>query len=406
MAQTAQLVMPKLGLTMTEGQLSEWKVGPGQSFRAGEVVFVVETDKIANEVEAEADGRLVEILVEAGETVAVGTPLARLEGSAAESRGRPSDGKAEPAPAATSAQAPTAAPDPSGRILATPLARRLARQGSIDLSALRGSGPRGRIKASDVERAAREPTPVRARGPETSTGGVAGAPEGMRSRPSAAQATIARRLTEAKRDVPHFYVATEAEVSALLALRAGLAAGGDWPKTTLTHWIVAAVGRALVEAPETNRVWDGDEIVELAASDVGVAVDAERGLYVPVLRDAGRRSVGAIAAELSTLVARVRGGGLSVDEVAGGAVTVSNVGMHGITYLTPIINPGQAMILGVGSVRELFRPDGEGQPALRRELGLVLAADHRVINGVAATALLKRVVGLLEQPMRLLTLPV
>jgi len=216
------------------------------------------------------------------------------------------------------------------------------------------------------------------------------------------QATMARRLSDVKHGVPHFYLAAEAEVSALEALRAKLNPAGELPRLTLTTFIVAAVGRALADIPEANTVWSDGELLTFAAADVGIAVSAPSALYVPVLRDVGRKSLLILAEESQALIARARQGRLTRDEMVGGAFTVSNAGMHNVTYLTPIVNPGQSAILGVGSVRGVFRPDPEGQPALRRELGLVLAADHRVFDGVAGLALLNRIISYLESPIRLL----
>jgi pyruvate dehydrogenase E2 component (dihydrolipoamide acetyltransferase) len=188
----------------------------------------------------------------------------------------------------------------------------------------------------------------------------------------------------------------------LQALRAELNAAQTSVRFTLNHFIVAAVGRSLVEMPQINRVWTDEGILSLNASDVGMAVSTERGLTVPVLRNVGGSSLAGIASVASCAIERALAGRLAADDMAGGAITVSNAGMHDVTYMTSIINPGQAMILGVGSVRELFRPDAAGQPSLRREIGLVLSADHRVLDGVSALAFLKRIVGYLEQPLALL----
>ncbi|MDX5360232.1 MAG: 2-oxo acid dehydrogenase subunit E2 [Alphaproteobacteria bacterium] len=394
------IVMPKLGLTMTEGLVTEWRVGPGDRFAPGDILLVIETEKIANEIEAEDAGEIADILVGEGETVAVGTPLARLKAGAAEAAPSPAPEKpAEPEPKAAAPAPHKVAPRKEGeRIIATPLARRLARQEGVDLAAVTGSGPRGRIKAEDVEaaKARQAEAPATREGP---------APEGERVAVTGAQATIARRLTQSKQEIPHFYVAADADVGPLMALRAQVNAAGDWPRTTLTHWIVAAMGRALLEMPQMNRVWDDGHLVSLPRADVGLAVDTPRGLYVPVVRDAGRRSVGEIAVAAGALVEKARGGGLDASAMAGGAITLSNVGTNAVRYLTPIINPGQAMILGAGAVGEVFRPDAEGRPVLKRELGLVLACDHRVINGMDGAAFLARVADLIGQPMRLLTVP-
>lgn len=410
---TVDLLMPKLGLTMTEGVLLEWKVAPGDSFARGDILFVVETDKAATDIEAEADGRLAERLVGEGETVSVGQPVGRVSGAdgrveaAAAANGKAANGNSSAgrtmpsaaSDATTSAASAHAAA--SARIVATPLARRMARAGGVDLSAVTGSGPRGRIKAVDVERAAASlaATPADVRPVDT----TASAARPVRSRPTPTQAAMARRLSAVKQGVPHFYLSTEVEVSALLKLRADLNADASWPKLTLTHFILAAVGRALAAHPGINRVWDDGEIVAYASTDVSLAVETDGGLYVPVVRDCGGDSLDRIAAAARAAVDRARIGRLSAAEMEGAAIAVSNAGMHDVTWLTPIINPGQSAILGVGSVRELFRPDAAGNPALRREIGLVFSGDHRVHTGVEGLAFLNSLKALLETPARLLT---
>jgi pyruvate dehydrogenase E2 component (dihydrolipoamide acetyltransferase) len=230
----------------------------------------------------------------------------------------------------------------------------------------------------------------------------ADAAAGSITRPTPVQATMARRLTAAKQQIPHFYLAAEAEVSQLLQVRSEINAAGIGPKLTLNHLIVAAVARALHEMPAANCVWTDEGILSFSTVDVGVAVSSERGLLVPVVRDIGQASLTQVAERTSAVVARARNGALTPADVGGGAITVSNAGMHEVTWMTPIVNPGQAMILGVGSVREVFRPDANGQPALHREMGLVLAADHRLVDGVAGLSFLNRVIAHLRHPIPLL----
>ncbi|MDW7554467.1 MULTISPECIES: dihydrolipoamide acetyltransferase family protein [Azospirillum] len=409
-----ELVMPKLGLTMTEGVLAEWRVSPGQPFRSGDVLLVVETDKIASEVEADSDGVLIETTIPAGETVAVGTPIARwsADGAGAAPAAEPVEAPAPiaaPTPVAANAR-PLPAPVRSNgeRILSTPLARRRAEGLGVDLAAVTGSGPRGRIKVADVEAAAQtrpEPRPAPQPAPKVE------GPTGERSKPTTLQATVARRLTAAKRDVPHFYLAAEAEVTELAALRDRLNADTEsgLPRISMTHLVVAAVGRALAAMPEMDRVWDdepaGGAILALGRGDIGMAVDTPRGLVAPVLRGAATLPLDRLAAEAASLTRRARDGRLTEEDFQGGAVTVSNAGMHNVTYMTSIISPGQSSILGVGSVRSVFRPDAAGAPVLKRELGLVLSADHRLFDGVTALAFLNRIIAGLERPLRLLRAP-
>jgi pyruvate dehydrogenase E2 component (dihydrolipoamide acetyltransferase) len=406
-----ELLVPKLGLTMTEGVLVEWMVAPGASFKANESLFVIESEKAAIEIPAEGDGVLLEVTADLGVTLPVGSVIGFWDdGVAGQSSAVAANGpaitndesSASPTPIMTSAGAIAPVTSVVTRVPITPLARRLAEQRGIDLSQIHGSGPRGRIRARDLPEAG---LPVANASnvfvPDAQVNGRTSG-TGILCQPSATEKTIARRLTAAKRDIPHFYLAVEAEVSRLQALRAELNAAQTSVRFTLNHFIVAAVGRSLVEMPQINRVWTDEGILSLNASDVGMAVSTERGLTVPVLRNVGGSSLAGIASVASCAIERALAGRLAVDEMAGGSITVSNAGMHDVTYMTSIINPGQAMILGVGSVRELFRPDAAGQPALRREIGLVLSADHRVLDGVSALAFLKRIVGYLEQPLALL----
>ncbi|MCR4522199.1 dihydrolipoamide acetyltransferase family protein [Bosea sp. 47.2.35] len=408
MSASAAIVMPKLGLTMTEGLLASWRVGPGDTVATGDVLFVIETEKIATEIEAERAGQIDAILVPEGETVPVGATLATwADGTAAASGSGPAPapvaaGEARPQPAPMAA--PTVEARPSGgssaRIVATPLARRVARQNGVALDRVAGSGPHGRIKLKDVEAAlAAAPAASHA------AGAAARKADSQRRPATAVEQVVARRLSQAKQTIPHFYVMAEADITALLAMREELNAAGMPQRLSITHFIMTAVGRALLAQPEINAVWDEGDIVTLAGSDVGMAVDSPRGLMVPVLRDAGVQHLDAVASSCAGLVARAREGRLSAADCEGGAISVSNVGMYGASHLVSIINPGQSAILGVAAVKPVFRPDAQGQPTLRQELGLVLSCDHRVIDGVRAARFLDLVVTTLEHSLPLLRQP-
>ena len=324
-----KLLMPKLGLTMTEGTVVEWPIAVGDAFAQGAVCVVVETDKVANEIAAPEAGRLLKILVQEGETVPVGSVLAEWEDDAKQSEAQAG------APAAPAAAA----------------------------------------------------TPASAAGIEP-----------VRRKASASELAAARRLTAAKQTIPHFYLSTEIEVSALQAQRAQWNADGNRPKLTLTHLLLAALARTLAAQPELNRIWDADCYVDLPSVDLGIAVNTERGLIVPVLRNADRMYLGQLATAAAGLVERARSGELTPDEVGGGAITLSNAGMFDVTYMGSIINPGQAAILGVGSERRRFRPDASGAPQLAREIGVVLSCDHRVLDGVRGLKLLNGIRERLELP--------
>lgn len=396
------LVMPKLGLTMTEGLLAEWRVAAGASFAAGDVLFVVETEKIANEIEAQQAGSIETLLVNEGETVAVGTPVARLSETsmhAVSSEVAPGTGEPRfeipPPERGLDSSVAGSAVQERDRIRATPLARRLARQRNIDLRDLTGSGPRGRIKAADVERATADRTAFSVRGPDE-------AAQVHLEAPNAARMATARRVSAAKRDVPHFYVQAEAEVTELLELRARLNGDPRFARLSVSHLLIKAIGQALAELPEANRIWLDEGLLSLGPTDVGLVVDTDAGLRIPVIRNVAAQPLDAVAREAGDKAERARDGTLTPQDMSGGAISLSNVGMHGVSGLIPIVNPPQSMILGVGAERRLFRPDAEGNPVLRRELTLWLACDHRVLDGALAARFLAQLTTALETPLALL----
>lgn len=383
MSAANDLVMPKLGLTMTEGMLAEWRVNVGNEVASGDILFVVETEKITTEIEAPAHGVIQEILVQAGETVPVGTVIGRWTGTGIAGVSHPEEGPTlEPARSATVISDTPAAK--AGRVLATPLARRLARQRTVDLATVKGSGPRGRIKAQDVLRTADRAVPPR--------------PSGGNDSASSIERIAGQRLAAAKRDIPHFYLSADADMTQVLILR-GRASSGTKP--TINDVIVAAAGRALYDLPALNRVWSNAGPRPLGTVDIGLAVHTVRGLYAPVQHDIGALPLHEISARLRDLIGRARENRLKIDDLSGGVLTVSNAGMYGIKTIVPIINPGQAAILGVGAVQDVFRPNACGVPVLRHELCLSLAADHRVLDGVAGAQLLNRIIHYIEHPAEL-----
>lgn len=390
------IVMPKLGLTMTEGLLAAWKVAPGDAVSVGDVIFVVETDKISNEIEAQCDGIVAELHAAEGEVLPVGAKVISLRVA-----DDPTEG-ANPMPPPVAVAEP--APESLARIVATPLARRMAVQSSLDLAGIHGSGPRGRIMAEDVAAAIASvgATPLlvpREHANPIQTG------KGALHTLGAYQRVAARRLTEAKRDIPHFYVFAEADVTELLAMRATLNASPGPMKLTVNSFIVAAAARAMCAVSGMNRVWAGENLRELAAIDVGMAVEGSKGLVAPVLRGIGTLNLDEIAEAAEALIARARAGRLVSEDLEGGAIAISNVGMFGATGLLPIINPGQSSILGVGANQPVFRPDANGQPVLRQVLNLALSCDHRVIDGALAARFLQALCKQLEMPAALMRRP-
>lgn len=375
--------LPKLGLTMTEGTLVEWLVRPGQRVTAGELLYVLETEKITNEIEADRAGDIGELIVSAGATVEVGTLLATWRGEQSPPAG----------PSAHSAP-PALANAPAGRVIASPHARQLARTHGIDLQQVAGSGPHGRIKAADVlsRRTASPPA----------TAPAAPASGAQRIPLTGTRRTVATRMAQSSREIPHFYLQATANLGALLSLHRQIKARPSTPTLTLTHWIVQAVGLALAEHALFTRVWSEDALLELADSDVALAAATPKGLYVAVAKQVATRNLMANAAQLDALTQRARAGRLTAAESAGGAICVSNLGGTRVQNVFPIILPGQSSILGVGRTAAVFRPDEQGAPTLRHELGLVLGCDHRVFNGMDGAQLLDALIGRLEDPLSLL----
>jgi len=400
-----ELLMPKFGLTMTEGLLLEWHVETGVPFKAGDMLFTVETEKVATEVEAEADGVLSEILVPAGETVPVGVPVGMLAGGGAVTPAKP-----KPQATTDTQDSPSArklmtehgvqrsqieATGRDGRVMkedvlrliATPLAKRIAAQTGVDLHQISGTGPKGRIKAMDVTSAVPAAQPV------------AGVTE---ITPDATRLATARLVTAAKRDIPHFYVTHEAELSKLMALREDLNTDATGVRISVTHMLIRALGLALSEMPQMNRIWLDDKILAFEQANIGMVVETPNGLRIPVIRDAGRQTLDDVALQAKGLVQRAVEGKLAAADMGNSVISISNVGMFGVSSLIPIINPPNAMILGVGADRATFRPAPDGSPVLARELTLTLACDHRIIDGADAARFLSVLVKILEAPVRLL----
>jgi pyruvate dehydrogenase E2 component (dihydrolipoamide acetyltransferase) len=349
--------------------------------QSGDVIFIVETDKISNEIEASESGTIEALLAEPGEVVPVGATVATLV----------------PDQASQAPVRPSAAAQPSAfqdRIIATPLARRMAREAGVDVGSVLGSGPRGRIMADDVAAAAQAQPSAAHAGKR-----ISARPDRGEIKPLGKyQKVAARRLTEAKRDIPHFYVFAEADVTELLRLREQLNSDPGSVRLTVNHFIIAAVARALGQLPEFNRVWTEEGLIELGRIDVGLAVESPKGLVAPVLQDLHGLSLDDIADAATGLVDRARAGRLAQTEMEGGATSISNVGMFGATALLPIINPGQSSILGVGRNQAVFRPDQQGRPVLREVMNLALSCDHRVVDGALAARFLQKVQQGLEAP--------
>ena len=433
------ILMPALSPTMTEGNLARWLKKEGDPVRPGEVIAEIETDKATMEVEAVDEGVIGKILVPAGtEGVKVNTPIALLLGEgedasaleappatapAAAAAPAEGDGEVKPAaPAPAPAAAPPAVPAAAaseGRIFASPLARRMAAQAGLDLRAIKGTGPGGRIVKADIEAAlaaARPavaptamPAPPPVPAPTAST--LAAPPAPLVPPPGVAfdeiplnnmRKTIARRLSEAKATIPHFYLTIDVGLDALLDLRAKLNARPNVDyKLSVNDFVIKAVALALKKVPDCNASFAGDKILRWRDVDVAVAVAIEGGLITPVVRKADQKTLSVISAEMKDLAARARAGKLKPEEFQGGGFTISNLGMYGIREFAAIINPPQACILAVGAAEK--RPVVEGEAIVARTLMTVtLSTDHRVVDGALGAEFLQAFKALIEDPMGLL----
>ena len=406
--------MPRLSDSMEEGTIVRWLIGDGQPVVRGQELVEIETDKATIAHVAEADG-VLEILAAEGTTLTVGELIARVGGvSGRASVNGSANGSGEVlAPEAVPVPVPVQT-TPAGA-LATPLARRVARVHAVELGAVAGTGPRGRITRADVLMAAgvviAEPRRAAARtGPVVRTAPAAGTTppavtgakgDTTRAAASRLQQLVARRMAESKATIPHFQVQTEVTMDAAIALRGGLKASANGEVVpSLNDLVVKACAIALRRHPRANGSYADGGFELHGRINIGVAVAGEDALVVPVVPDADTKSLGAIARETRRLAARVRSGEISPPELSGGTFTVSNLGMFGMTAITPVINPPQAAILGVGALREtLARVDGEVVD--RTLMTLTLSCDHRILYGADAARLLADVRTLLETPLGL-----
>ena len=438
--------MPALSPTMEEGTLAKWLVKPGDTVSAGDIMAEIETDKATMEFEAVDEGTIASIAVEAGtEGVKVGTVIAILaeegedvdEAAAAAPSGdeepaeeKPakdeSEDKSEPAKAApresakparasvdTDTKAPAAPKDDSGeRIIASPLARRIAEQNGVDLSTITGSGPRGRIVKADVESAeggsaksAADTSPPKDKDGAKSSAKAPASDHGApyeEEKLSNVRKVIARRLTESKQQVPHYYLAVDIRLDALLDLRKQLNAGleADGVKLSVNDLLIKALARALMRVPDCNVSYQGDTLHRYSRADVSVAVAAPSGLITPIITEADTRGLASISTNMKELAEKAREGKLQPHEYQGGTASLSNLGMFGIKQFDAVINPPQGMIMAVGA--------GEQRPYVvdgALQVATVMTAsgsfDHRAIDGATGAQLMEAFKNLIENPMGL-----
>jgi pyruvate dehydrogenase E2 component (dihydrolipoamide acetyltransferase) len=427
-----KVLMPALSPTMTEGNLAKWHKKEGDAVESGDVLAEIETDKATMEVEAVEEGILGKIVVPEGTAdVAVNAVIALLledgEDASALDGADTSGGAAAPAPTAEAPKAapapapaaPAAAPAASGdRVVASPLAKRIAAQEGLNLSAISGSGPRGRVVKRDVDAAIASGTGKAAPASAPKAGGAtapatastpaqgdpvfANMPEFEAVPNSSMRKVIATRLTASARDIPHFNISIDVEIDKLLAARKDLNGrdGADY-KISVNDFVIKAVAVALRRCPDVNVSYTDDAILKFKRADVSVAVAIEGGLITPIIKDAGSLGLAAISAKAKELAGKARDGKLAPEEFQGGTFTISNLGMFGVKSFNSIINPPQGGILSVGA--------GEQRPVVKNGaltvatvMSLTLAVDHRCIDGATAAGFAKELKAILEDPIQLL----
>jgi len=426
-----EITMPRLSDTMQEGTIARWLKKPGDKINKGDILGEIETDKATMDLEAYDAGTLEQILVQEGETVPIGQPIAIIGTSAGATTTPQQEQPVQAAQAsAPTTQAEASAPAVSGprasvvasdgaTIKASPLARRMAEEHNIDLRQVQGTGPGGRIVRDDIEDVLEQRAAPAAPQPATIAAPAAPPPQPVAAPPAApappappdaelvklsrVQQLIARRLTEAKQTIPHFYVSSEVDMTDLLAIRQtfNAAAGEDGVKVTVNDLIIKAAALALEKFPEINSSLQGDHFVRYKHIHVGMAVDAPTGLVVPVIHDANIKGVRSIAREAKELIAKARNNKLAPADLEGGTFTVSNLGMMDTSEFIAVINPPQAAILAIASSRKQFVPV-DGQPVIRDIMTITLSADHRIISGATVARFLQEVKRLLQSPYALL----
>lgn len=415
----AEVLMPKMGDGMEEGTINVWLKKEGEFVNSGEPLAEVETDKANVEISAYESGTLSRIFVQVGQTVPIGTPIALIGEAAAvanASNGSPAPAKTEeaPSPKAEATPAPQEAPAPAssgGRVKASPLARRMAKELGVDIAQVAGTGAgASRIVAKDVEafhakagsapaKATTAPAPVLA-----SVGGTPSA-EGETIKPSKMREAIARRTLQSKQGIPHFYVTMLIEMDRALKMVKNLNADNPEGKITVNDLIVKASAVTLQRVPEVNATWTAEGTIHrYADSHIGVAVGIPEGLIIPVIRSCNQKSLRDISNEAKALINKARNNQLKPEEYSGGTFSISNLGMMGVDEFLAIINPPEAAILAIGGISRdpIVLPDSD-EIAIRSRMKVTLSADHRVLDGLTAARFLQEFKKVLEAPFSLLS---
>jgi pyruvate dehydrogenase E2 component (dihydrolipoamide acetyltransferase) len=408
------IMMPKLGFDMAEGTLVEWTKKVGDVVAEGDVIAMIETDKANVEVTSFKAGVIRQLLVKAGTAVPVNTPIA-IVGAADEPIDlaalgvKPSALAATPEKAAAPAKAEPALTAPAavkaGPIIASPVARRMADELGIDLHQVAGSGPEGRIVKRDIEEYVKvhAQAPKVAAPPPIPTPSFAPPGEGYRAEPlTPMRQTIARRMTESKQQAPHFYITMDVDMAAALDLRKQLnALLPETESISVNDLLVKAAAIALKQFPNINASFAGNEIRIHDRINIGIAVSREVGLVTTVLQDADKKSLAQIAKESREIIARAREGRMRAEEMVGGTLNISNLGMYGVEDFIAIISPPQAAVLAIGAIQRVPVVDEAGQLAVGTRMKVTISADHRVTDGAEAARFLQAFKAALEQPMRL-----
>jgi pyruvate dehydrogenase E2 component (dihydrolipoamide acetyltransferase) len=430
--------MPQLGETVSEGKITKWFKAAGDQVKPGDNLFEIETDKVSMEVPSTTAGVLSEIRVPAGDVAPVGAVVAVIAdgGAGAEpaktpppsppaQSGRPAVGFIAPTTAPSRAAAESTPLDPffevrtpehnygparlAGDITVTPLARRLASEGGIDVARIQGTGPHGRIVARDIARApkATHTAPALAGEPTADDVKALYAPGSYEEIPlDGMRRTIAARLMLAKQTIPHFYLTADAEIGRLLAMReeanaaAPKAADGNPAfRISVTDIVIKAWAAALQRVPEANVAWANDRILQFKTSDIAVAVAIEGGLITPIVRMAETKTLSAISSEMRALTARARARRLKPQEYQGGSSAISNLGMYGVREFAAVINPPHATILAIGAARRQAVEKEDGGIAFASVMSVTLSCDHRAVDGVLGAELLAAFRGFIERPV-------
>lgn len=430
-----EILMPKLGLTMTEGTVEEWKFREGDYVKKGDALFSVSTDKLTNDVESEAEGVLLKILLPAGETAPCKAVVGYLgqEGESVPGGAKPDEGTAAPQTETAPAAKPAYERRSGEPVIASPAAKKLAREKHIELSLVEGTGPKGRITLEDVEKflkAEAEKLPVKTSptaaklaaelGVDTTTLGVEGrvmkadvlaaaesagvgrVPESNELPPvrvNSLRRSIAANMLNSWHTSPRVVYTMPVDCTAMKALRAQLKARGA--AVSYNHIIMKVAAKALTEFPDMNARFADNSLIRYRHVNMGLAVAKNDGLIVPNVKQCEEKSLSEIAQATERLIEAVRSGSIAMEDITGGTFTITNLGNYGVTYFSPIINQPELAILGVCAMADtpVVR---DGEVVIRPMMNLCLSADHRVIDGVMGAAFLKRVCELLENPCLLL----